>query len=231
MEVIPAIDVTGGRIAPAATSVLGTSDPVAAARGWASLGFAMLHVNDTDAVAGRGSSAAAIEDAVRDHALDLQVAVCADSDSGIETWVDAGAARVVLDPSAVSDLDWLVLTAESFPDSLILQTAVRARRVVTRGWVHTLPVDLLDLVRELAGVPLAAILVTAVDADASSGVDLALLEDVVDAAGCPVFTEGPAATLNGLLLLEERGVAGVVVPEAAFSSGLDARRVASRFAP
>ena len=52
--------------------------------------------------------------------------------------------------------------------------------MTTRGWAHTLPVDILDVVEELNGLPLGGLLVTAVHKEGQlRGTDLPLMEDVV----------------------------------------------------
>jgi phosphoribosylformimino-5-aminoimidazole carboxamide ribotide isomerase len=60
-------------------------------------------------------------------------------------------------------------------------------------------------------------------------IDLGLMEDVADAAQCPVIALGGVSTLNDLRALEHRGVAGVVIEMALYSGALDARAVAMEF--
>ena len=57
---------------------------------------------------------------------------------------------------------WLEEMADQFPGHLVVAADVRERRVVTRGWAHTLPKDIMDAVEELNGLPLSGLLVTAV---------------------------------------------------------------------
>jgi phosphoribosylformimino-5-aminoimidazole carboxamide ribotide isomerase len=230
MIVIPKLELLGG--AQAHHGVAGpmvSHDPVGTARAWAAAGFSRLHVVDSDAVAGRGSNARQVEAIARDSGLEVQVASGSESTDQIEACLDAGATRVVLGPRALAELDWLGSTAETFPGALIVETTVRERRVVTRGWVRTLPVDLLDLVEDLGGIPLAALFVTSLDGADGGGLELALLEDVVGACAFPVLAEDDRPTMSGLYALEHRGLGAVVIPDSAFATELDPRSVAAEF--
>ncbi len=230
MLVVPKLELTGGACARVGDAgAFGSDEPLTVMHAWAAEGFARLQVVDRDALAGRGSNMALIEIIGRDGSIDVDLVIGAESTDQIEACLDAGASRVVLGPRALAEPDWLASVADSFPGALIVETSVRERRVVTRGWVRTLPVDLLDLVDDLAGVPLAGMLVRSLDGAAGDGLELAFLEDVAGACELPVFLEETRPTMNDLRAFEHRGLAGVVVPGVALATLLDARLVASEF--
>ncbi|MDQ6926606.1 MAG: HisA/HisF-related TIM barrel protein, partial [Candidatus Eremiobacteraeota bacterium] len=107
---------------------------------------------------------------------------------------------------------------------------VRDRSVETRGWERTLPKRVTDLVEELAGVPLAALLVTAVHKEGQmQGVDRRLVEDVVEVATVPVLASGGVGSVHDLRVLADCGAAGAVVGMALYTGALDARAVAEEF--
>ena len=119
---------------------------------------------------------------------------------------------------------------DHYPGSIVLAADVRDRRVVTRGWTHTLPRNVLDVVEELAGVPLAAIMVTAVHREGQmQGTDLPLMEDVAEASSFPVFASGGISSMQDLRALEHRGMAGVVIGMALYTGALDPVVVAGEF--
>lgn len=202
-------------------------DPVTTARAWANEGYGRLLLIDGDAVGGRRANYGVIESLARDVGVEVDVAGAADSGDQIEAFLDSGASRVVLGSRALSESDWLRSTAEAFPSVLIVETSVRERRVTTRGWVRTLSIDLLDLVEDLAGLPIAAMIITA--PPGTSSPELALLENVADASSFPVLIEDAQPTLSALRAFEHRGVAGVVVPAGALATALDPRTVANEF--
>lgn len=235
MIAIPSVDLQNGTCVKPNGSKGGdsdfpTGDPVGVARVLASHGFHRLQVVDRDAESGSGSNVGLIEDVIRDGAMEIQVSGGVQSLEQIERLADAGASRVVLAARALDEPDWLAHVADLFPGLLVVATDVRERRVVTRGWVHGLPLDILDLVDDLSGIPLGGLLVSSVHLDGrhTSG-DLALLEDIAEACECPVIAAGGVTTMDDLRALEHRGVAGAVLGSVLYSGALELRAVASEF--
>jgi phosphoribosylformimino-5-aminoimidazole carboxamide ribotide isomerase len=102
--------------------------------------------------------------------------------------------------------------------------------VTTRGWAHTLPVDILDVVEELSTLPLGGLLVTAVHKEGQlAGTDLPLMEDVVEASNFPVYASGGVTSMQDLRALEYRGLAGAVIGMALYTGALDPVVVAGEF--
>jgi phosphoribosylformimino-5-aminoimidazole carboxamide ribotide isomerase len=232
MLVIPAVDLRDG----ACVQLVGgeydaeqvrLDDPLAVAREWARLGFRRLHVVDLDAATGRGSNAAVVEEILRHGGFEtVQVGGGVRDEDAIERLLGIGASAVVVGTRGVEDPDWLVEMAERYPGEIVLAADVRDRRIVTRGWTETLPRDVIDLVEELHGVPLAGLLVTAVHREGQmQGTDLPLMEDVVDAATVPVLASGGVGSVQDLRALADRGVAGTVVGMALYTGAIDPRAV------
>jgi len=235
MIVIPSVDLRDRtRIRPTGlktdASELPIGDAVSVARAWAARGFRRLQIVDRDAESGSSANASLIEDIVRDGAMEIQVAGGVQSSEQIERLADAGASRVVLGGRVLDEIDWLADVADLFPGLLLVSTDVRQRRVVTRGWVHGLPVDVLDLVDDLAGLPLGGLIIASVQADGQhTSSNLALLEDVAEACEFPVMTSNGVSTMDDLRALEHRGLAGAVLGTALYSGSLDAQAVAHEF--
>ena len=223
MLVIPRIELVGGGLTG------GPPEQAFGSRAWSDLGYSRLLLIDRDAIAGGSNNESLIESLAHDSDLEVDLAAGDESTERIEASLELGATRVVLGPRALAELDWLLAVAENFPGALLLESSVRERRVVTRGWVRTLPVDLLDLMDDLAGIPLAGLLITTSEAE-GDGIDLGLLEDVSGACECPVYVEQARPTMADLYALENRGLAGVVIPARVFAEELDARSVAREFA-
>lgn len=231
MIAIPAIDVREGTCAQALTATAGAerSDLVEVARRWTGFGFERLHVLDLDAATAKKNDAV-VEDLLQEAACDVQVAGSVDSGDAVRRLLDAGASQVVLAERALDDADWLAGLTSAFPGQLIVATDVRERRVNTRGWVRTLPIDIMDVVDELNGLPLAGILVLARHRQgAMQGTDLSLMEDVAEAATVPVLAAGGVTTLDDLRALAHRGLAGAIIGTALYSGTLDPHAVASEF--
>jgi phosphoribosylformimino-5-aminoimidazole carboxamide ribotide isomerase len=204
--------------------------PVEVARSWQRYGFSRLHVVDLDAATGRGSNRSVVRSILDEVDVPVQVGGGIRSGDLVEELLEAGATNVIVGTRALEEIEWLAGIAGSHPGEIIVACDVRERRVTTRGWVRTLPVDILDAVDELNSLPLGGLLVTAVHREGQmQGTDLPLMEDVAEASNFPVYASGGVASMQDLRALEHRGIAGVVIGMALYTGALDPVVVAGEF--
>jgi phosphoribosylformimino-5-aminoimidazole carboxamide ribotide isomerase len=232
---IPAVDLRDG----ACVQLVGGSyaqekvrleHPVEVARSWEHYGFHRLHVVDLDAATGRGTNISVVRSLLFDAGVPIHVGGGIRTSEQVDDLFEAGAARVVVGTRALEDPEWIANLAARHPGEIIVACDVRERRVTTRGWAHTLPLDILDVVNELNALPLGGLLVTAVHREGQmQGTDLPLMEDVAESSNVPVFASGGVATMQDLRALEHRGLAGVVIGMALYTGALDPVVVAGEF--
>ena len=235
MIAVPAVDLRSGKCVQLVggdynDERVRLDDPAAVAAEWVRIGFTRLHVVDLDAATGRGHNHEVIREILRDASVPIQVGGGVRDEARIERLLDDGASWVVIGTRAIEDEDWRREMAEQFPGRLIIAADVRERKVVTRGWAETSQIDVIDFVSELAQLPLAGVLVTAVHREGlMAGTDLPLMEDVADASQWPVFASGGVTSLDDMRALEHRGLSGAVLGMALYTGALDARRLAEEF--
>ena len=204
--------------------------PLEAARSWARAGFGTLHVVDLDAATGRGSNEPIVRALAAEPGLTVQVGGGLRTTEAVERLLCGGAARVVIGTRAVEDPDWLEEVATRFPGRLVVAADVREDQVVTRGWAHDSALNVYDVVDALGGLPLAAILVTAVHREGRlEGPDLALLERVAARAMVPVQASGGITTTGDLRALQRCGIAAAIIGMALYTGALDGRATAEEF--
>jgi phosphoribosylformimino-5-aminoimidazole carboxamide ribotide isomerase len=235
MIAIPAVDLREGACVQLVGGEYGdervrVDDPLGVVRRWASLGFRRLHVVDLDAATARGSNAGLVREILRETNAEVQVGGGLREEQAISRVLEDGARRAVVGTRAIEDPDWLAELAHAYPDEIIVAADVRDRRVVTRGWKHTMHRDVIDVVEELASLPLAGILVTAVHKEGRlQGTDLPLMEDVAEASAWPVIASGGITTVADLRALADRGVAAAVLGMALYAGALDPQWIAEEF--
>ena len=235
MIAIPAVDLRDG----ACVQLVGGSfaqervrldNPLDVARSWEHYGFHRLHVVDLDAATGRGSNLALVRSLLFDSTVPMQVGGGVRSLELVGELLEAGANRVVVGTRALEEPEWIADLSERHPGEIIVACDVRQRHVTTRGWAHTLPLDILDVVDELNALALGGLLVTAVHREGQmQGTDLPLMEDVAEASHFPVYASGGVASMQDLRALEHRGLAGVVIGMALYTGVLDPVVVAGEF--
>lgn len=236
MIAIPAIDLRDGHCVQLvggdyAKEALRLDDPLRVAQRWVAAGFTRLHLVDLDAATGRGNNRDLLREIVTRAGVPAQVGGGVRDAMAVDALLEDGADRIVIGTRGVEDVEWLAEQADRAPGRLILAADVKGRTVVTRGWAKETAREILDLVRELEALPLAGLLVTAVQKEGKmQGTDLALMEDVVDASPWPVIASGGVGSMQDLRALEDRGVAAVVLGMALYTDAIDARVVAEEFA-
>jgi phosphoribosylformimino-5-aminoimidazole carboxamide ribotide isomerase len=205
-------------------------DPVAVAHRWEFYGFRQVHIVDLDTAAGGASESVAIREVLRATSMAAQVSAAGD-EQAIGALFRDGASRMVLSVNAIPSSAWLAEMAEAYPGALAVAADVSNRRVRMRDWARTSDRYILDLVEDLNALPLAAVVVTAVDrVGLMTGTDVSLMESVVDESEHPVCAIGGIGTLGDLRALEDRGVASVVIGTALYTGALAPGIVAEEFA-
>ena len=235
MIVIPAVDLRDG----ACVQLVGGSfqeerirldDPLEVAASWARFGFTWLHLVDLDAATGRGSNRSVVRELLAESTVPVQVGGGIRSEEQVHELLEAGASRLIVGTRALEEEDWIAELAARHPGEIVVACDVRERRVTTRGWVRTLPLDIIDAVETLNAYPLGGILVTAVHREGRlQGADLPLMEDVADASHFPVFAAGGVSSMQDLRALEHRGISGEVIGMALYTGMLDPVVVAGEF--
>jgi phosphoribosylformimino-5-aminoimidazole carboxamide ribonucleotide (ProFAR) isomerase len=228
-EVIPAIDVAGGRLArftpegPVAIEDFG-GDPVTAAESFLSAGARWLHLVDMDlAFTGTALNIDTVM-AVRRVALfagaKIQTGGALAREGDVDHLLDVGADRVVLGSSALVDRDLVERLMLAHAGRIVVGLEVDGDRIRSRGRD---PVDLAltETLAWLGDTGCTRVLLTAVRRVGSlEGPDLAAM-DAVLALGRPVVVAGGIADLDDLRAVRAAGAEGAVVGRAAIEAGLD----------
>ena len=235
MIAIPAVDLRNGACVQlvggnVAEERIRLGDPVAAAVRWVECGFHRLHVVDLDAAMGKGSNAAIIDEILLSVDAEVQVGGGVRSMSRIEELIANGARRVIVGTLALEDELWLRSVATEFPNRLIVAADARGRKVSVNGWTAELDRDVVDVARRLEDLPVASMLVTAIDVEGRmKGPDIDLMRDVVAATPLSVTTSGGIGGIADLYDLASIGVAEAVIGMALYTNTIDAAEVAREF--
>lgn len=231
MTIIPAIDIKGGRCVRLfqgrfdRETVYG-DDPAAMAGRWAEEGARRLHVVDLDgALDGRPSNEAAITAILRSVDLPIQIGGGLREMSTIESYLDAGADRVVLGTRAVLDAEFLREVCGYFPGKIVVAIDAREGWVAVKGWLEATDRSALDLAREASEAGAAALLYTDIARDGTQqGPNLDALDAVARATPTPVLASGGISTADHIRALARiKGIEGAIVGQALYRGTLTLR--------
>jgi phosphoribosylformimino-5-aminoimidazole carboxamide ribotide isomerase len=224
VELFPAIDLRDGMAVRLVQGDFarqrGYGDPVALARRYVTGGAHWIHVVDLDAAR---TGDPVNRDCVLAIAAAVDVAVQAgggvrnaEAAAGL---LDAGVERVVLGTAAVRDPELVDMLADRYPGRIAVGLDHRGAGadVAVGGWEGETGTTLDDMLSRFASVPLAAVIVTAIERDGMmSGPDVEGLRDVLEGSAHDVVASGGIRGAGDLAILARlesggRRLAGAIV--------------------
>jgi phosphoribosylformimino-5-aminoimidazole carboxamide ribotide isomerase len=230
-DVIPAIDLAGGRVVRLVQGRFDTvtdfgGEPVGVARRFWAEGARSLHVIDLDAA--RSGERPAGHRAVIER-------LAAERPAGGVLQVGGGFRTAeAVDEAIALGVDRVLVGTLAFREPALLDTLVArhgARVCVTAdtldgtvrvaGWAEDAGVDVVDAVTDLTARGVGAFLVTAIERDGTlAGHDLRLLRAVRAATGGIVLASGGVGTVEHVIACRDAGADGVVVGRALLSGAI-----------
>jgi phosphoribosylformimino-5-aminoimidazole carboxamide ribotide isomerase len=234
MQVIPAIDLRGGRCVRLRQgdfdqeTVFG-DDPAAMAARWESEGAGRIHLVDLDgAKAGRPVNVEAVRQIIARVGIPCQLGGGIRDEATIAAWLESGIERVVVGTQALRDPEWFGRMARAYPARLLLGLDARDGRVATEGWLETSGVAALTLARQFDALPIAGIIYTDIARDGMlEGPNLESTAALAEAVRTPVIASGGVGTLDDLLRLAALPIAGCIVGRALYDGRFTLRSALS----
>jgi phosphoribosylformimino-5-aminoimidazole carboxamide ribotide isomerase len=222
MELIPAIDLLDGK---AVRLRQGRYDdvtvyegaPDALAREWSGT-VSRLHVVDLEgARAGSPIQRELVRRITAAFGRGVQVGGGVRSFESLSAYFELGVERVVLGTAAIRDPALVRRAAEAFPGRVIVAVDAHGGYVATDGWLEKSDRLAVDLVRELAALPIAAVLYTDIERDGTEvGPNVTETARLARETGVPVIASGGVGTLQHLRALSGAwaGIVGAIVGRA-----------------
>lgn len=223
MVLYPAIDLLGGRCVRLrqgdySRETVFSDDPPAVARRFVEAGADRLHVVDLDgAKAGKPVNGAVIRRIVEEAGVPVQLGGGLRSDADLAAAFDWGVRWAVLGTKALQDPGWVRTVAQRHPGRIVLGLDAKDGYVATAGWLDVSHTKAVDLAKQVADAPLAAVVYTDIATDGMmAGPNFAALADLQSAIDLPVIASGGVSTLDHLARLAEAGTPGCIVGRALY---------------
>ena len=229
MEVIPAIDLKGGRCVRLrqgdfVQETVFSDDPLATARSWQEQGAGRLHLVDLDGAAGgEPAHLEVITAIVRSLTIPVQVGGGIRTVAAAEAWLAAGADRVVIGTAAVRNPNMVKKLCQLHGGHRVVAAAdARDGKVAVQGWTEASEIDVLDLAGDMAAIGVERLLYTDIARDGMlSGPDLETNTLLARQTTMAVLASGGVSSLEDIRNLAGTGVEGVVVGQALYTGVLD----------
>jgi phosphoribosylformimino-5-aminoimidazole carboxamide ribotide isomerase len=231
LTLYPAIDLKDGacvrlKRGDMAHPTVYSDDPAAQAMVWQKAGCRWVHVVDLNgAFAGRPVNQDAVAAILRAVRVPVQLGGGIRDLAGVERWLSAGVARVILGSLAVKDPAIVHEACRLFPGRIAVGIDARQGMVATEGWAETSSVTALDLALRFEQAGAAAIIYTDISRDGMlGGVNIEATMDLASQVTTAVIASGGVGGPSDLRLLRDQGdgvLEGVIVGRALYDGRLD----------
>ncbi len=233
MEIIPAIDLKGGKCVRLLQGDMGqatvfSEDPVATARRWENEGAERLHVVDLDgAFKGNPANREIIEEIVDALHIPVQVGGGIRNIQTIDDYIAIGADRVILGTIAQKSPNLVIKACDIYHERIVVGIDARDNMVAVEGWAKTTSISAMELAAKYEDYGVAAIIYTDISRDGMmKGPNLEATRNLALSVDIPVIASGGISSLDDIrdiLPLEEDGVEGVITGKAIYSGALNLR--------
>jgi len=230
MRIIPAVDIKEGRCVRLVQGKIDqetvySNDPLSMANHWDEEGAQTIHVIDLDgAFQGSPINAEIVKNIIYSSSVDIQVGGGIRTLETIETYVKAGAYRVILGTVAQQEPEFVEEASRRFPGKIIVGIDAQDGLVAVKGWVEVSQQKATDLAQKMKGYGIAGFIFTDISRDGMlQGPNLESIKTFAEAAQLPVIASGGVSRLEditNLAKLESYGVEGMIIGKAFYDKTL-----------
>lgn len=228
MEIIPAIDLRGGRCVRLyqgdyARETVYSDDPAEMANRWVEMGATRLHVVDLDgAKEGKPTNVDVIKSIVSSVDVPVQAGGGVRTRESAETLMSAGVTRIMIGTAAIDDPELIEGLVKALgPDRIIVTVDAKDGFVALRGWTASSSVQASDVMREMAERGVERFLYTDISRDGTlTEPNFQAIEQLKSQQAAGLIAAGGISTSDHIMRLASIGVEGAVVGTALYTGDI-----------
>lgn len=227
MQILPAIDIFEKKAVRlykgdyAQMTVYGT--PLEIAMNFKEKGASYIHLVDLEgARAGEPSNFDTIKTVIETVGVPCEIGGGIRNINTVEKYVNAGADRVILGTSAVSDKDFLKQAISEFGKKIAVGVDARDGIVSISGWLQQSGIPTLDFIGEMLSLGIDTIICTDISKDgALAGTNTQLYKDILAKYSLKLIASGGVTTIDDIRELRECGAFGAILGKAIYNGNID----------
>ncbi len=227
MEVIPSIDLKGGRCVRLyqgdyARETVYSEDPLGTAQRWESLGAPRLHLVDLDgAAAGEPRHLSIVARIAAVLRIPVQVGGGIRRVETIEEYLKAGIKRVVLGTAAVENPKLVREACRAFGEAIVVGVDARDGLVAVRGWQDATGVPAADMIAQMEALGAGRFIYTDIARDGTlTAPNFKAVADLMKKARSPIIASGGVTSIAHLERLSRLGVEGAIIGRALYTGDI-----------
>ena len=231
MQVIPAIDIRGGRCVRLfqgdyEKETVYADDPVETARRWENEGATNLHVIDLDgAKDGIACNETHIQNICRRTEARIQVGGGIRSLEIANHYKELGVSRLILGTTAVESPEIISSIIDIHgSESVIISVDAKDGFVALDGWTRGSEVTVKDLIRSMTEYGVVRCMYTDITRDGTlTEPNFQSIEDIINETDMKIIAAGGISTVKSIKHLYELGVEAAIVGKAIYTGDLSLR--------
>ncbi len=227
MEVIPSIDLKGGRCVRLyqgdyAKETVFSEDPLGTAQHWESLGAPRLHLVDLDgAASGEPRHLSIVAEIATTLRIPVQVGGGIRRMEMIKQYVEAGIKRVVLGTAAVENPKLVKEACLAFGEAIVLGVDARDGFVAVRGWQDKTSALAADLIQQMEALGARRFIYTDIARDGTlTEPNFQAIAELMTKARSPIIASGGVTSIDHLKRLSQLGVEGAIIGRALYTGDI-----------
>ena len=229
MEVIPAIDIRGGKAVRLFQGDYGretvfNDSPVDAAQKWLDMGAKRLHVVDLDgAKTGEQVNIDLVERIAALSDVPVQLGGAIRTVQAARRAIDVGVDRVIVGTAAQENEEFVGdLSVRLGPERVVVGVDARNGYVAVRGWTEESGTPIHDLIARMEEASVSRIIYTDISRDGTrTEPNFQQVDEMLGSTTLKILVAGGVSRMNHLRRLATMGVEGAVVGTAAYTGDID----------
>jgi phosphoribosylformimino-5-aminoimidazole carboxamide ribotide isomerase len=228
MEIIPAVDIRGGKCVRLYQGdynqqTVFNDNPVTVALTWYSQGAKWLHIVDLDgAAAGEPKNMDMVLQIIRESDLLIELGGGIRQKEVAEKLLCKGVSRIILGTAAIENRELVKKLCQQFGEAIAVSLDAREGKIAIHGWQENTVFEVLQLSREMIDAGVRQLIYTDIKKDGTlTEPNFDMINILLAETNIPVIVAGGIAKLEHLRRLKELGVEGAIVGKALYTGDID----------
>jgi len=227
MEIIPAIDIRGGRCVRLYQGdydqeIVFADDPVTAALTWYSQGARWLHIVDLDgAIAGEPRNVEVIGQIIKESGLSIELGGGIRQEKVAEKLLRQGVSRIVLGTAAIEDRKLVKKLCQRFGEAVAVSLDARDGKIAVHGWQKNTVAEVLQFSREMVEAGVRRFIYTDIGRDGTlTEPNFDMMKRLIAETDVSVVVAGGISRLEHLRRIRELGAEGAIIGKALYTGDI-----------
>ena len=234
MKIIPAIDLLGGKAVRLLKGdyekvTVYSDSPLKVAKYFEECGAELLHIVDLDgAKSGSTDNFDTIVSILKETKLSVEIGGGIRNLDTVKKYIDAGADRIILGTSAVTDAEFLKAAVSAYKKNVTVGVDIKDGMVAIKGWTEISAMSCFDFCRYLEELGVETVICTDISKDGMmSGTNIELYRKLSDDFSMKIIASGGVSDMGNIKALKRMNLFGAIVGKAIYTGAVDLKEAIS----